>query len=548
MKKHARRLFNVYSGEERKASLFAFLGFILSLAASSSWKLADVLFLINIGSDHLPKAYACVAILLIGMALILINAYNRFTPTIIFRTFVICGITFFGTIASVLWLGLEKGHVWFWFFLKVISQLFFIQSISSFWTRLDQYFHFQDAKRLFTLFNCSIYIGTCIGGLIIQSGLLPIHCFYTLVFCLWGFVFYLNRKISTIPPQHDTDLFHEPTTHEETSFSTVARLIMNSPFTILLMISNLTLYLLTTTTEYNYLSMFQRHFENQPGLNQADSNYALTHFLGTCIASVGLGNLIMGWFIYSRLIARFGVTPLIFVSPIAYFTTYLGWPLDSGILFGVIAFCIVEGINPVIADNNFNLLLNAVPSKIKYKVRVMIDSFSEPLGMLLCAGLLCMPMINKFTLGLILASTAIFIALLLRRGYFQAIFSNLSGTKEWMKSFFRKGRSSSEEQVLDLVRSHDPKMQLLAFKACVYSDNLPLLKQALALSDHLQTPTRVTLLHLLDRSPYRSLNTVSQTLDAWEQNPSCEELLTHIRWYRTRCPFEHPKPVLQHTY
>lgn len=547
MKKQARRLFNVYSGEERKASLFAFLGFILSLAVSSTWKLADVLFLINVGADQLPKAYACVALLLICMALILINAYNRYTPTAIFKTLVICGITFFGTMATVLWLGLEKDQGWFWFFLKVLSQLFFIQSISSYWTRLDQYFHFQDAKRLFTLFNCSIYIGTGIGGLIIQSGILSIHSFFTLVFSLWCFVFYINNKISSISPL-EADLFHEPAAQEETSFATVARLILNSPFTMLLMLSNLTLYLLTTTTEYNYLSMFQKHFEQQAILTQDQSNNQLTHFLGTCIASVGLGNLIIGWFLYSRLIARFGVTPLIFVSPIAYFTTYLGWPLDSGLLFGVIAFSIVEGLNPVIADNNFNLLLNAVPSKIKYKVRVMIDSFSEPLGMLLCAGLLVMPMVNKFTLGLILACFAIFIALLLRRGYFQAIFSNLSGTKEWMKSFFKKGRSASEEQVLDLVRSHDPKMQLLAFKACVFSDNLPLLKQALALSDHLGTPTRVALLHLLDRSPYRSLNAVSLTLDAWEQNPTDEELLTHIRWYRTRCPFEHPKPVLQHTY
>jgi hypothetical protein len=88
-------------------------------------------------------------------------------------------------------------------------------------------------------------------------------------------------------------------------------------------------------------------------------------------------------------------------------------------------------------------------------------------------------------------------------------------------------------------------MQLVAFKACVYSDNLPLLVKALALTHLLETPTRIALLHLLDRSPYRSSSAVSETLDAWEQNPSDDELLSHIRSYRVRCPFSQPKQSLQ---
>jgi hypothetical protein len=534
MKKYARRLFNVYMGEERKATLFALMGFVLSLAVSSAWKLADVLFIIHVGAENLPFAYASTAIMLIGMACVLLNAYNRFTPTHIFRTIVYCGVTFFGTMACLLWMGLEREYSWFWFCLKVLSQLFFIQTISGFWTNLDQYFHFQDAKRLFTLFNCSVYIGTGVAGLLIQSGFLTIQSFFTLVFVLWCFAFFLNRQISKLSPHEHAQEASQP---EETSLSTFWKLITNSPFTLILMLGNLTLFLLMTTSEYNYLSLFEKHFESGDNLSSNQSNNELTRFMGTCIASVGLGNLIMGWFLYSRLVARFGVTPLVFVTPIAYLTTYLGWPLDTGLLFAVCAFVIVEGLYPVIDDNNFNLLLNAVPSKIKYKVRVMTESFSEPVGMLLSACLLLLPMVDKHRLGLILAGVAFCIALMLRKGYFQAIFSNLAGTKELLTSFFKKGRNASEEQVLSLVRSQDPHMQLLAFKACVYSDNLPLLKKALHLSDTLETPTRIALLHLLDRSPFRASQTVSQTLDAWEQSPSDEELLSHIRSYRARCPF-----------
>ncbi len=543
MKNYARRLFNVYAGEERRALLFALLGFVLSLAVSSAWKFADVLFLLNVGAEKLPHAYATCAFLLAGLALILLNAYNRYSPSRIFNTFILSGMTFFGAMACSLWLGLEKGQsYYFFFFLKVISQLFFIQSISTFWTALDQYFHFQDAKRLFTLFNCSIYIGTAVGGLLIQSGSLSIQSFFTFVFSLFFLAFFLSREIQTLKPT-EAEPFHEPTPHEETDFKTVARLIINSPFTCLLMLSNITLFLLMTTSEYNYLSMFEQKF-TQP-VDQ--SNNELTHFMGSCIATVGLGNLIMGWFLYSRMIARFGVGPLIFITPIAYFITYLGWPLDSGLLFAVIAFSIVEGIYPVISDNNFNLLLNAVPSRIKYKVRVMIESFLEPIGMAITAGLLLLPVVNNYTLGLILSVSALFIAFMLRQGYFQAIFSNLTGAKEMLIHFFKKGRVASEDQVLELVKNPDPKLQLLAFKVCVYSDNLPLLTKALEQSLALETPTRIALLHLLDSSSFRSSAIVSETLTAWEQNPTDNELLAHIRWYRTRCPFSQPKPTLQTT-
>jgi len=535
MKKHARKLFNVHSGEERKAMLFALLGFVLSLAVSSAWKLSDALFLIHLGSDLLPQAYACTAILLIAMALVLLNAFNRYSPTSIFRGLVMGGMSLFAAISASFWLGFDKTHPWFWFVLKVLSQLFFFQSISCFWTALDQFVHFQDAKRLFTLFNCSIYIGTALSGLLIQSGMIPVHGFFTMIFMLWCAVFVLSNKISSFQPAV-CELEADST--PESSLLAVAKQILSSPFTLLLMLGNLMLYLLMTTTEYNYFRIFEEHFITQKELLQDESAYSLTRFMGTCIASVGLGNLIMGWFLYSRFVARFGVTSLLLITPVAYLTTYLGWPLDTSMLCAILGFVIVEGLYPVIDDNNFNLLLNAVPKKIKYKVRVMIESFSEPVGMLLSALLLSLPMVNNYTLGLVLSCIALLLALMLRKGYFQAIFSNLSGTKEWLKSFFKKGRIESEQQLLELVRQSDPKMQLLAFRACIYSDNLPLLKMALAECSHLETATRIELLHLLDRSPYRASNAISESILAWQEQDADLDLMAAIKWYIAKCPFE----------
>ena len=115
---------------------------------------------------------------------------------------------------------------------------------------------------------------------------------------------------------------------------------------------------------------------------------SLTLFLGKCLASVSICNLIFGLFIYSRMVRRFGIGSLLLITPVLLIISFTGWSLSSSLLFPLIGFFVVEGTLYVIDDNNFNFLLNAVPSKLKYKIRVMIESFFEPIGMLTSALLL----------------------------------------------------------------------------------------------------------------------------------------------------------------
>ena len=60
-------------------------------------------------------------------------------------------------------------------------------------------------------------------------------------------------------------------------------------------------------------------------------------------------------------------------------------------------------------------LLNEVAAKIKYKLRLAIESCFEPLGMFVSSLFLSIPYVNSKVLGAILSAFFLVIALLLRR-------------------------------------------------------------------------------------------------------------------------------------
>ncbi len=549
MKERALRLFNLYSGEGFKAFLIALLGYLLSLALSSATKLADALFLIHLGSEELPKAYGCVATLLILAATVVIWAFNRFRPATIFRFLLFSAIFLFSLVCFSLYLELETVSSKFWFILKVTCQVLFVQSLSTFWNSLDQYYHFQDAKRLYTLFNCSIYIGAGCSGLLIQSGMFSVSSFFMIVlFVLVGaqvLSFMITRTFAPIPD--DSEIEDTP---DDASILQVAKACISSRYTTFLMLGNLTLFLLMTTSEYSYLSSFDRVFDvkGEIDITPEGTSYGLTKFLGTLLSSVSVGNLIIGWFLYSRLIQRFGVTNLILITPFAFFVTFLGWQVDTSLLFPILGFITVEGLYAVIEDNNFNLTLNAVPLKLKYKVRILIESFSEPLGMLISSILLSLPFVNNLFLGLILSIISLTIAFTIRGKYFRAILSNLADysvhvfktTQGFFSTLSKKERTKTEHLLLSWLSSHDPHIQSFASEAILDSKDEDLIKKALKNSITCSDTTKLSFMQFLEFSDYYDENYVLDALSAWQKESQSRDLIAQINFYFAKLGLLHP--------
>jgi hypothetical protein len=551
MKERAGRLFNVYSGEGQQAIIFSLLAFLVSLGASLGLKLSDALFLIHLSASKLPLAYGCISCLMFAIATLIIYALNHYSPSTIFQKVLLVALTFYGAVTCAMLLGVGKTTPWVWFFLRVLNNIVFIEIISCFWTFLDEYYHFQDAKRLYTLFNSAIYLGLACTGFIIQTGALEVVQIYALIFALILVALFLRRKITTtydiVPDDAEIETAKPP---EERSMKGFLKAFLQSRFTLFLMLGSLILFFLMTTTEFGYYTAFQNHFANVPEApTQDEASFELTRFIGSCLAFVGVANLITGWFVYSRLVLRFGVSNLILLAPIGFTTTYLGWPFDHTLLFPLIGFFVVECMYPVIEDNNFNLLLNGVPLRLKAKVRVVIESFSEPVGMLLTSLLLTFTTIDSKLLGLVLALCAVIVACIIRAQYFKAIFINLSDhalhvhkkASDFLKSLSKKDLKITEDRVLYFLQQDDQEMQMQALDAIFAFGKVNLLKKALAKTDKLSIDAKIHFLTLVENSPFRTETFVIDAINRWQEENRDPKLQGAIDFFLAKIGLLHPE-------
>lgn len=551
MKERAHRLLNIYSGEGQQAFLFSLLAFVLSLAASLGLKLSDTLFLIHLSAEKLPLAYACTACSVIACACVLIYAFHHYSTSSVFIKVILFASAFYGLVAISMFSGLWQAHQWHWFLLKVCTQIISIEIISCFWAFLDQYYHFQDAKRLFTLFNSSIYFGIACTGVVIRTAVLEISQIFGLIFALMLCVLYLTKKIVTNCEAVPDDSEDEAVARQQQgSVKSFFKRFIRSKFTLFLMLGNLLLYLLMTTTEIGYLSSFQHYFGVDG--NSSENTVAsadLMRFYGTCLMAVGVCNLITGWFFYSRLILRFGITTLVLLTPLGFAITYAGWPFDKTLTFTLIGFFVVESLYPIIEDNNFNLLLNAVPLKLKSKVRVVIESFSEPIGMLLSSILLSVAFVSWKFLGLALSLCSLSVAFVLRYQYFKAIFLNLKDhalalhktAHDWLTELTKREKRITDERLISLFHHKDPEFQKLACEALFASGKIELLKRALSNSKFLYDTTKIHFLTLVEKTPYRSEAFVIDAINRWQDESADIDLQAACDFYLAKLGLLHPE-------
>jgi hypothetical protein len=550
MKESANRLFNLYSGEGRQAFIFAFFGFILFFAIFLGYKLSDMLFVMHLSTTMLPAVYATIASIVICTAALSIYCYNRFSAKTIFFRLLLIAIIFYSAIAAAFLFNLASSSNWTWFFLKVCTQIIWISLLSSFWTFLDEYYHFQDAKRIYTIFNSSVYLGLTSAGLLIRSGLFDAKEIFSLVVILLAVVIgFAPRLISKFPTVPDDAESIAESPQEQDSLIFFFRNLLASKFALFLMLSNLIVYLLMTTTEFGYFSSFQKYFNvSLEPSSTSDTNNAVTRFWGTCLAIAGFCNLITGWFFYSRAVLRFGVTTLILLTPLAFLSTYSAWPFDPTLFVPLMGFFIVETLLPVIDDNNFNLLLNAVPIRLKSRVRVMIESFSEPVGMLLASILLSAAFFDWKFLGLLLAVGLFFIALTIRSNYYTAIFKNLKdhalylhrSLRDWMATLPRREKKACEERLLALISHPDPEFQKWAIEAIFAANRMNLLKRALENAHSLSVSAQIHFIKLVDRSPYHAESFVLEAVSQWSREPSGGDLQAYIDFFLAKHGLLHP--------
>lgn len=548
------KVFHIYPDEQQNAFLFAFLGFVWAFGATCALKFADALFLLHVGAEHLPRAYTLNSFGMLGMAFVLLYSFHHFTSYTIYRTSLLIGITFYSFVLLCRGLGIGAESQWFWYALKLSGFFLFAILTTCYWTFIDQYHHLQHAKRLYSLFSSTVFLGCAATGLLMNSGVVDLEHLIVLIITILAFAYYwvqmIVRKVASVSHEDsDTDGPSE----QGNALRIVFQAILTSPFTLLLISSNFLTYLLQTTTEYNYMFTFQNHFATQHEAELGGGTEAhLTQFLGKCLASVSVTNLIFGLFIYSRLVRRFGISSMLVISPLLLIIAFSGWSVSSSLFFPLIGFFVVEGTLYVVDDSNFNLLLNAVPSKLKYKIRVMIESFFEPVGMLVSALLISIFQSNSRLLGLILAGCSLCIALALRSRYVKALYSNLSqngmdfskNVEDRLGKMNEKQQKAAESRLFGILITGDEEAQLFACEGLLCFEDAAILKKILAYASGMQPSGKVRFLELLEQSVFARDNLVFDTIQEWLHTAFEHNLKSAIHFYLARNGLLHPEKAI----
>lgn len=541
MKGIFRKVFGVYQGEGAHAFLFVRLAILWAFGSSCLDTLSDGLFLEHVGANNLPRVYLSIACGMIGVSTIVLyslkvtSPYRILMSAMTFGALLCAGAAFFVT---------QSPPEWFWYVLKIASRMFFSVMIAVSWTFTDQYHDLQDAKRVYSFYSAAYFVGSIISGSLINLFLDKIGFTGLLIMASLSITggMWMARKIAfKIKAVHD-DSTEGIFSGSRGSFSSVIQLILRSRFAITLLLLSLFIQLMWTTTEFNYMESMGTH------LAIAGEGY-IAEFLGKCRAVISCCNIFVGLFLYNRFVRRAGLQNAVLITPLFYFAVYSFWIWHDSMILAVLGLVAVDGVLFTVEDNCFNLLSNAVPTKLKSRVRIINDSFFEPIGMLLSSLLLfCVDTGSKW-LGFSLTMVALLLTFVIRAIYSKSILANLKDNalhferniRSWFASWTRREQKEAKQAIVKSLTTGSEENRLLAIEGLLQlEDSLP---EILAAADHLGTASKIQFLRLLDGSCFAGDARVFFALDRWmEDNPS-GELFKWTQFFLAKRGLHHPEKM-----
>src|ERR1700722_8864878 len=374
-----RLLFNLRPGEGRRASLFIILGLLWSVCSYGSFVLSEGMFLERVGALALPKIYFAIAIAMCLLSAILIFALNRFSLRyLLFSTislWIVTNLIFF------LLYPLYSHTSAYWHLYKAVGWIIPISTYIVYWAFIDQYYDLQDGKRFFCLFNSTTFLGDALGGGLIAYFLDTFGVRGLMIFFIGAmiaslpFIFLITRRLSPVLEEHIESIDNT----SPIGFKIIIQTILKSKFTIYLIIFYFSMQLLAVITEFNYMKTYEHTFAHSP-------ENALTEFDGRIGMLISLGNMLFGMFVYSRLVKKMGINNIILIAPSFFFAILSFWFFRDSLAIAIFGMIAREGMVYSLDDNNLNLLLTGIPSKIKNQVRISVESFIEPAGMFAAAS------------------------------------------------------------------------------------------------------------------------------------------------------------------
>lgn len=550
MEKTIRLLFNLYPGEGKKVFLFLLLGLLWGIGNYGTLTLSEGLFVEHVGIQGLPSVYFWSSIFVCSCALFILYSLSKrkisSSLLFLFPTVLTLSFNLIFLILNCYFSQSLLFHIYF--FYRLAGWSLTILGFTTFWTFADEFFNLQDGKRFFSIFNAIIFLGDAIGNGSISFiniiGLQGILCFFSLCSIIAiPLVFIISKQLDSLSKEHSFYVDKEQNVSIKQSISIISK----SKFSICLIAFYFCMQLLAILTEYKYLDAFQKIFLS------SETPYTLTRFLSVCGLWISIGNMIFALIAYSRIIKKIGINNIIIIAPILFLCLFSVWLKYSCLFIATLSIIAREGLIYALDDNNLQLLISGVPNKLRSHIRIFIESFIEPIGMLVCSGL-CFIFSNKqilicFTIALI----ATFLALFLRHFYPKAIFSNLSYNKipfdkelsAWLNRLSNKEKRLTEVFLLLALRKQDEKEQLVAFQHLLNMNNPNLLPRLLNHINTFSLPRKISAIEILRESNSATDPLSLELLERWRKSSPHPAIQSAIQMYLSRHRLLNPINVIQ---
>lgn len=546
MGKTFRLLFNLYPGEGRRAVFFIFLALLWGIGSYGTLTLSEGMFLEHVGSQALPYAYFIIALCMCVLSAVLIYSLNHVSIRTLLFSLISCWIV--SNLIFYFLLPIYGSSIHFWYVFKVIGWMTPLSTYIVYWAFVDQYYDLQDGKRFFCLFNGIVFLSDAIGGGIVAfllgsfaiGGLLVI--FIATMALALPVILLISKKLDPVLEEHTESVVST----SSMKFTSIVKTVLSSKFTLYLLVFYFTMQLLAIVTEFNFMESFEKVFTGR-------EENVLTEFLGSCSMWISLGNMILALFLYSRLIKKIGINNIILVAPFFFLAIFSVWCFKDVLIVAIFGMIAREGMVYTFDDNNLNLLLSGVPTKVKNQVRISVESFIEPTGMLCCGFLLLILQNKGHLLGLCLSLLALVAVVLLRAHYRGALFRNLSinairfekKSIDWIASFSRSEKKQVEFLLLTNLRGSDEKNQLLAFEYLLKIGNTKLIPRLLNYFTRLTLVGKLRVIELLSESHWATNPIILEKLERWLQILPHPSIRSAIHFYFARHNLLRPERILQ---
>lgn len=535
----------IFPGEEKKVFRFIKLATIWAIGSCTVDTLALGLFTEKIGANCLPNTYLMMALTMIFVSCLYIYLLRFVSP---YRLMIVTLAIAAGTYALITLTLFTTPPKWFWYFLRIFSRTFDASLIACFWIFLDQYHDLQDAKRLFGVYNAAYFLGFIISGVIINFTYMKLGAGVVFSISIFTMVHSIlqARKITKSLPVTEDGATEDYFSGGKKKFSAIALEFYKSRYILFVVVMSLVVQLLRTCTEYSYLNTIEKVFLS--ATKTINSN-TIPEFLGKCKAIISFANIIIGMFFYRNLIIRLGVTNLLIIPPLYFMTLYSEWALYESLTIAILGIIAVECILFTLEDNNFNLIINAAPAKLRGILRLINDSFFEPVGMLLSAIFLLLFSNQNKILGLSLSFAFIFLSLIVRHFYPKSIFNALKEnaiqfnrkTIDWMPKLTIKEKKETKNALLEALDLHAESIKLLAIKTLLEFNDKKLLEKILRTISHLSTESKLQAIDLIEESVFLNDDMVIEFISDLKKFYFEEEIVKKSHFYLAKQGLIHPE-------